>query len=429
MQSINTTKIGDEFEKCALDILKNALLKEQLGHNGKYCKIYSKKGYYSPERKDYIKFDLTVEVWPPNSDRYSFIYFIECKSYSTSVPVGQIEKFLSEIRQVSGYNSKGVFITNSPLQKSAYNMAESCGLMVIAGNSENNYQILLHKEDKINSRSSIPFIQDSIDTNILNGNLRIIEEELDRLIKSSIAAFLNKFQSNNIKYYNKEAIAGFAKKELYIVCPNVEKGNNFLNPYLLKEYLAQKHGIKITTFSNESKFLGNCSIKDGIIGIRNDLVGTSRELFVLAHEYAHFVLHKDILIDQDIYEGLESTDFNYQTGKNELKNAKNWLEWQANYFASSLILPKFLCIAVLKYYLQQENNFKDFLYIDDQYHNIKFFNSIIEKVAIKFSTTKTTVTYKLKEFNLMVDNRKTKLVGQLIHENKDFLNNSPASSL
>lgn len=145
--TLNTTQIGDNFESRSLAIIKKVIEDEQLGYLGKHLKIFTKndKGYYSHHRKGEIYFDIIIEVWPPGANRYVLIYFIECKDYQTRVPINDVEEFHKKIEQVSGVNAKGIFISNSPLQKAAYNYAESVGMMLIQAEAVDNYNIILHK--------------------------------------------------------------------------------------------------------------------------------------------------------------------------------------------------------------------------------------------------------------------------------------------
>ena len=89
MGSKNTTEIGDDFENRALGILEKALLEDQLGHNAQFAKIHKKKKYRTVNG-DFIEFDLTIEIWPPGAPNYTFIYIIECKNYSSTIPAKNI---------------------------------------------------------------------------------------------------------------------------------------------------------------------------------------------------------------------------------------------------------------------------------------------------------------------------------------------------
>ena len=113
------------------------------------------------------------------------LYIIECKSYKTRVPVNKIGDFLLKINQVSGVNVKGIFITNSPLMESVYNIAESVGMMVIQGESVNNFEIILHKANRKNELNEIPFINNTVDKSLIIDGVDNLEKLIDdKIIKS-----------------------------------------------------------------------------------------------------------------------------------------------------------------------------------------------------------------------------------------------------
>jgi hypothetical protein len=182
---INTVSKGDSFEEKSMHIIKKVMEEEQLGHLSKHLKIFTKKdkGYYSIRRNKEIFFDITIEVWPPGAKRYSLIYIIECKSYGKRIPVDDIEEFHNKIQQVSGVNVKGIFITDAPLQEGAYNVAESVGMMVIQGESSDDFQIILHKSNNSNN-GSIPFVKNTKEANLLDDGVKMIENLIDKKLNN-----------------------------------------------------------------------------------------------------------------------------------------------------------------------------------------------------------------------------------------------------
>ncbi|WP_062062833.1 restriction endonuclease [Aquimarina longa] len=129
---MNNVEKGNQFEKKSLEIIEN-LKEEGLFGVKDFIQITPKAKRYSELRKAEIEFDLIIEFKPPNADRPMMTYFIECKNYGKRVPVEQVQKFHSDILQVSGVNAKGIIISKGAFQKSAYNFAESTGMMIIEG--------------------------------------------------------------------------------------------------------------------------------------------------------------------------------------------------------------------------------------------------------------------------------------------------------
>jgi Zn-dependent peptidase ImmA (M78 family) len=422
MAKLNTTEIGDRFESKSLEIIKKVIEEEQLGHLTEHIKIFQKKEYYSPLRKKNIKFDLTIEVWPPGATRYVLLYIIECKDFNKRVPVSKIEDFHSKILQVAGVNVKGIFISNSPLQEGGFNIAESTGMMVIQGESSNDYKIILHKKSQLVSSDKIPFINETIDVSLIDTGIECIERLIDKKI-------LNAFQlisedskiSYNIDKLSKEDIEYIANQELNNLDPQILLEAHLLSVKRLVDYLSNKFGIEFTDIIGESRPIGYCDIKENVIGINKSIKGTNRELFIIAHEFGHYILHQKLSIGQTLYDLFEDSEYNFQTNKHDLKNPKQWIEWQANYFSSSFVLPKVPFLVRLWKCQDHLNRIHGKIYLDDQQDNIKYFNDLTKRLAYQFNVSKTSVIYKLKEMDLINNQSRLKSISQIISDYQDEL--------
>jgi hypothetical protein len=110
IEALSTYAKGDRFEEQVFEFLSREINEGRFyAFRPECCKIFRKKGYYSRDREDFIIFDISVEVFLPGFETPSLLVLIECKNYSGKVPVGDIEEFGSKIRQVAGFNAKGIF--------------------------------------------------------------------------------------------------------------------------------------------------------------------------------------------------------------------------------------------------------------------------------------------------------------------------------
>lgn len=412
---MNTTAKGDIFEKASLQIIYNAIEEKRIGLMSDLVKIFEKKQYYSRDRNGNIVFDLAIELWPPEALNYSLLYLIECKNYSSSVPVNDVEEFYSKICQVAGVNVKGVFITNKGFQESAYNFAKSKGMMLIVGQSKDDYNIVLYRSN----RPDFPFI--SMDSNRILVGSKI--PELEKLIEDTIRQSINLSSSDNdsndfqLQYLSRHDIELKVNEILNSINPRILRDGDKLFKLAITDHIKNNYNFKVDNLYNQDKILGSCDFSNSQILINSKIIDTPRHSFVLAHEFGHLVLHKGLKIGQETYNNFEDSVYNITTGKHELKNARNWIEWQANYFATCLLLPK----AVLKAYLTSFSGSNGPLYLDDQRVNIHHFNEVITKLANRFSVTKTSIIMRLKELNQIVNNSNLKSIGQIIGENIDDL--------
>ncbi len=418
---LNTTEIGDNFEMRSLGIIQKVIEEEQLGHLIDHIKIFQKKEYFSAQRKKYIKFDLAIEIWPPGAKRFVMLYLIECKDYEKRVPVSKIEDFHSKILQVAGVNVKGIFISNSPLQEGGFNIAESVGMMVIQGESSSDYNIILHNRTR-DDNNRIPFIENTFDNTLIDSGIQNIEKIIDSKILNVFKLIADTAKvSYNIDRLNKEDIELLTIKELNSIDPKILSADRTLSSKKLIEYLNTAYGIKISEISSESNLLGSCNFKDNTVGINKIIIGTRRELFILSHEFGHYLLHQKLSIGGALYEAFDDSKYNFKTDKHDLINPRNWIEWQANTFASLLILSQVPFVTwVLKCQIHLGRP-EGRIYLDDKYDNLTGFTKLIEKLSYILDVSKTTIIFRLRDLNFINDQTRLKSIGQIIALDKEGL--------
>lgn len=385
--NMNTVKIGDEFENKSYDIIEHALNNHELGIIPAFCKIYRKRKYYHIYREKEIIFDLAIEVITLGADKPTNLYIIECKDYSNhNVPVDDLEEFLYKIKGIKGFSPKGIVIANSKFQSGALKTAQNTGVMLIEVD-EDDYKIILHKNERQNRQSSE---LDNIDLKIRN----IIEEallpkEIHGLKKLStnkidkIACdFLNEYDTNILNY------------ALPTPLPDIA---NFL-----KEKYSLAIKFSFLTDRQDVEVLGYYDVKNNQILIHDSLIDSPRFPFVLAHEIGHFVLHKDLKINQVVYNNFKDSHFNSLQQSFTNRNPKNWIEWQANCFGASLLMPKSSILArLIGLQLQMGISKQGTIYLDNQDCNKIAYREIVQKLAEFFCVSKINIEYRLNDLGFI----------------------------
>ena len=394
---MNTTKIGNLFEEKVHTLIENAIKTEKLGLIESQCKVYAKKGYYSKDREGNIKFDLTIELWPPNSKNFSLLYIIECKNYNHKVPIDDLEEFYSKINQVTGANRKGIFITNNSFQKSAYNFAKNKGIMLIEVLSDDSLNFILHRTTRSNS--------------ITEKSNNKFEERLENLI---INLFKNNDEEINeniiegLEILSKKDIETIVKEILLKFDENIFKYGVQVNLKVFQRYLEIEFGLKFEFTSElEDEYLGVFDNKNKVILINDEISGTNKLQFTLAHEIGHFFLHSNLHLNQEIYNKFEDSQFNYFFDRYQLQNPKNWIEWQANYFAACLLMPKIVLIKLLIAYQRKENiRNEGQIYLDNQPDNYNLYRKTIDDLALRLNVSKSSLKYRMKELGILINDSK-----------------------
>ena len=149
---------GNAFEDCVFDAVTTELQRDSLGLSPKLATPFKKKGYYSRDRDAEIIVDISIEVWLPNADRWSLLWVCECKDYSGSVPVDDVEEFKAKLNQIAGANKKGVMAVSVALQQGAlkYARANEIGVIRLLPNDQVEHMIyfampaIISISDKLN---------------------------------------------------------------------------------------------------------------------------------------------------------------------------------------------------------------------------------------------------------------------------------------
>jgi Zn-dependent peptidase ImmA (M78 family) len=199
------------------------------------------------------------------------------------------------------------------------------------------------------------------------------------------------------------------------ILPNAE-GIDF---NMVEEYLKSEYGIMLKNLPQKSTLLGSCNVAEQTISIHPSVKYTLRHLFVLCHEFGHFILHQKLNIDQVSYDSFEDSQYDFQVDAHPLNNPKHWIEWQANYFAVSFILNKESLLARIFDSQNRLGLTNDTIFLTDHYSSYKDFNNVLARLVRRFNTTKTTLIYRMKEQRFMKERFTTQSVGQLIKDYKE----------
>ncbi len=164
------------------------------------------------------------------------------------------------------------------------------------------------------------------------------------------------------------------------------------------------HYEDMSTFDHDGNaILGSANFdRMSIVVYRNG--HPQRERFTIAHEIGHFVLEhgkylkSEVIVEADLH-GEEVLDdaFNYER-----------LEYQANWFASELLLPDGLFRKQLRK-IREQYNVVDrgfgYLFVDDQPCNFGPYNQILRELSFQFGASKSAIEVKLKRSGLLTDQR------------------------
>lgn len=387
---MNTLKIGDKFEEKSYNIIQKAIENGELGIIPNYAKVFTKKDYYSRDRESYITFDLAIEIWPPNAERYTILYLIECKGYNSKrVPVDDVEEFYSKIKQVSGVNVKGVMISDNSFQSGGLTFAKNKGMMLIEVNEDENYSVILHRTERVEKEIN----EKSIDDVFSDFIKKVLGVKIVKGLKNLSAIQIEEIANSILTEYNQ------------LVSPL--KLNQFIS-FIEKEYRIKFDFSKSLSTVNGKSIKGYYDIEDNAIFIDNSILNSNQFPFILGHELGHFFLHRELKINQEVYNDFKDSEYDFFTDKFKLENDKNWIEWQANKFAISLFLPKIIFLKEFVSFRKKMGirRHPEHIYLDDQVGNQKDYKKTVEHLSNYFGISKTSVIFRIENLKLITNAQK-----------------------
>lgn len=403
----STVKKGDAFEKKAFELLKRLVENEEFFVPGKKSKVFWKKGYYSEKRKSEIVFDISIETFLNNAEKYSTLTLIECKNLGRKVTVDDVAEFESNISQVGEHNTKGVFISNSSFQESAYQLAINNGIGIIRLASNEEYEWISYRKPKYIAP--------------IYGQELVSAFTTERLNERNLIAIINDHPVYNLSDVLIEAkvIDFYSHKERFIKFPYVTEHkieeiikrlhkhnvyeNDRLNTDKLCKVLSEAYKMEFDFDSIlPNQLLGKIDFDPLKIFVTSSLQNEKhRWRFTLAHEIGHLILHSPLLrysIDEKI-----DTDSSLSLDSNITDETSKQVEFQANLFARHLLMPNDIIIKVVLKYFKQEDIHKGFLFLDNQPRNRALVFSLLNQMSLHFEVSVEAAKVRLKALGLIKD--------------------------
>lgn len=425
---MSSTAMGDKLESQVYHLISDEIAHDRFFLKKEHCKVFKKKGYYSKDRKKDIVFDVSIEASLPGQEIYSVLVLIECKNYRHPVPVDDVEEFFAKIQQISGANIKGIIAATSSFQKGTVDFSRSKGIGLLRYFSYTNFKWELTRSPS--AMVSAPFAQDgweealkglSIEnyksryfdcyayssgkfTNSLKlFFLNLVHEKTSSEFKSQLAPIINPISDNRrqVPYRDESEIEEKADAILRKV--NYVDGEVSMDDVCA--FQSAESGLSVQYLdadSSNSAILGKIRFRPLEITIfQSEDLTEERQRFTLAHELGHLLMgHSEHMAG----EYCEATDFEFEDpidlGVKEIMR----MEWQANHFASCLLLPRdpFLTdfYRAVDTFAIKDRGF-GVIYLDRQWININAFLRVTNVLTKKYKASRTVVKIRLKKLGLL----------------------------
>jgi len=133
--------------------------------------------------------------------------------------------------------------------------------------------------------------------------------------------------------------------------------------------------------------------------------------WTLCHEIGHLVLHRKIdpkLVSREKPQFVDTrTQLHFIRTAN--RSELEWIEWQANQFASAMLLPRPILLSAL-ITLQTERGIRRLgsVYLDDQPWNLTDYATILRDLSRKLNVSRTILRIRMLNLGILVDARRSK---------------------
>ena len=428
----NSTKKGTEFEELIYRYFVAEIRNGRFFAKPQCCKVRRKPNYHSRDRSGDITFDVSIEIFLPGSAELSVVVLIECKNYTKPVPVDDVEEFFAKVQQVAPAKAKAVLASKAPFQQGTRKFAQAKGIGLLRYFSQDNCKWELRRSPSGSIRTGVAADISEVASGLTNPDH--ISEIFDLYLQSptrdtnSLYDFLKDLllddalspsqlrEITNTRTKRSSIVPFIEKDDLENVATGVLQDISYISGKVplqhLCEYEASRSGLIVNLNVKprlefaERQVLGRITFDPPKIEIYRQVNRTpGRARFTLAHELAHHLLGHGKFMRREYCQG---KDFSLERLPTSEETDIARMEFQANFLASSMLLPKHNVIKDFRNQVDKLgllNRGYGPLYLDKQPCNIQNFEQISAQFMRQYGVSRSAVTIRLKSLGLLHDVR------------------------
>ena len=432
MMSKSSVAVGDSLEIAIRDLLESEIAAGRFWAKRANCKIFRKKGYYSKDRASKIVFDVSIEVYLPKATEYSMLVLVECKNHKRTVEVGEVEEFYAKVQQVAAAGGKAVVASTASFDRGSQAFAKSKGMGLIRYFDSSNFKWELRRSSSASARgtdaSEAAFVEEGISredfrstafdlylqspTRLTNSLWDFVEDlAFDAgLTAAQIGRIANRKAklSSQVPFIEKDLIEAQAADVLSEIA--YSRGPVLLDAICALETrrsgLLVETGVVPLARTLGAPVLGRLRFQPLQIQVFAQAEpNPGRERFTLAHELAHHLLRHGQFMTE---EACDEQDFVLNRRGVPRGTDIARMEFQANYFASCLLMPRVVFIEdfvrVMRSLDLVDRGFGA-LYVDNQPCNLQSYERATGRLMDKYGVSRAAVKIRLEGLGLLRDDR------------------------
>lgn len=387
-KKFNNQHKGDYFENLVFKKLKELIKNQDIPGVSRYNEIFLHKQYASKTAPDVmLNPDITIEVYSnSNKETWSNLLVVECKNHGRKIDNSIYREFVGNLSDYPRSGVRGIMVSSAGFTQQVITLAQSDNIALVVLSEQSDWETIIWR--KINS-----FEQHQFGHKVLTG-----EASTSYPIVYSGNSFVtvsDLLQECGIPM-SKALHIPFMEDN--VICKKVE---DILQntKYLIKENFIDccfsliAPNYKFDFVEMQEDCLGKCDFKEHVITINSSL-SKHRQNFTIAHELGHIALHSSIVENLFSIEDRESD-------KNTIisKSIYGRMEYQANTFASYLLMPNIPFMAEVNKLFKENWITTGRLYHDYQPCNIRDCNVVVGALSSKFNVSQEAVIVRLKRAN------------------------------
>lgn len=391
-KKFNNQHKGDYFENLVFKKLKELIKNQDIPGASRYNEIFLHKQYASKTAPDVmLNPDITIEVYSnSNKETWSNLLVVECKNHGRKIDNSIYREFVGNLSDYPRSGVRGIMVSSAGFTQQVITLAQSDNIALVVLSEQSDWETIIWR--KINS-----FEQHQFGHKVLTG-----EASTSYPIVYSGNSFVtvsDLLQECGIPM-SKALHIPFMEDN--VICKKVE---DILQntKYLIKENFIDccfsliAPNYKFDFVEMQEDCLGKCDFKEHVITINSSL-SKHRQNFTIAHELGHIALHSSIVENLFSIEDRESD-------KNTIisKSIYGRMEYQANTFASYLLMPNIPFMAEVNKLFKENWITTGRLYHDYQPCNIRDCNVVVGALSSKFNVSQEAVIVRLKRANLYIE--------------------------
>lgn len=391
-KKFNNQHKGDYFENLVFKKLKELIKNQDIPGVSRYNEIFLHKQYASKTAPDVmLNPDITIEVYSnSNKETWSNLLVVECKNHGRKIDNSIYREFVGNLSDYPRSGVRGIMVSSAGFTQQVITLAQSDNIALVVLSEQSDWETIIWR--KINSLEQHQFghkvLTGEASTSypiVYSGNSFVTVSDLLQECGIPMSKALHiPFMEDNVICKKVEDILQNTKyliKENFIDCCFSLIAPNY----------------KFDFVEMQEDCLGKCDFKEHVITINSSL-SKHRQNFTIAHELGHIALHSSIVENLFSIEDRESD-------KNTIisKSIYGRMEYQANTFASYLLMPNIPFMAEVNKLFKENWITTGRLYHDYQPCNIRDCNVVVGALSSKFNVSQEAVIVRLKRANLYIE--------------------------